>query len=79
MFCFAFIRVNAQSEFTFAGTAGELRLYVNPDELKQSRQPPWSTGAKSQHMSSSSALTVHRLENACPRNEHIVNIGVHGV
>ncbi len=46
MFLFGFIRVNDKSQFTFAGMAGEFRLYVNPDGLQQNWLLPRSMRAK---------------------------------
>ncbi len=79
MFWLASVRVNDQSQFTFARMVGEFRLYVHPDGLQQNWWLSRSTGAKRQQMPSSSAFTVHCLENARPRYEHVVDVGVDGV
>ncbi len=46
MFCFAPIRVNDKSRFTFARTVGEFRLYVHPDGPKQKWRLPQSTASE---------------------------------
>jgi hypothetical protein len=71
--------VNAQSQFTLAGSAGEFRLYVHPYGLREKWRPSRSAGAKPQQMASPSALTVQLLKNAGTGNENIVNVGVDGV
>jgi hypothetical protein len=61
MFPFVPLRVNAQSQFTLAGVAGEFRLYVDPDGLKQNWLPPGSIRAKPQDNSGyTSILTASR-------------------
>jgi hypothetical protein len=53
---FELIRVNDKPGFTFARSAGEFRLYVRPEGLKQKWCLPLSMRAKSKHMPPSSVL-----------------------